>query len=58
MMITHVVTFYLLMRPQPKIAVAGNATASQIGLDTQRGLHAHRDIHEDSRVHRFFGGPL
>ena len=28
LMITHVVAFYLLMRPQPKVAVAGNATAS------------------------------
>jgi hypothetical protein len=28
LMITHVVAFYLLMRPQPKDAVAGNATAS------------------------------
>ena len=28
LMITHVVAFYFLMRPQPKVAVAGNATAS------------------------------
>jgi hypothetical protein len=27
LMITHVVAFYLLMRPQPRVAVAGNATA-------------------------------
>jgi hypothetical protein len=28
LMITHVVAFYLLMRPQPKAALAGDAAAS------------------------------
>jgi hypothetical protein len=31
LMITHVVAFYLLMRPQPKAALAGNAAASYSG---------------------------
>jgi hypothetical protein len=50
LMITHVVAYYLLMRPQPKVAVAGNATASQIGLDTQHGFHARRGIREDRKI--------
>jgi hypothetical protein len=49
-MITHAAAFYLLMRPQPKVAVAGNATASWIGLDTQHGFHAHRGIREDRKI--------
>jgi hypothetical protein len=42
LMITHVTAFYLLLRTAPKAALASDAAAAYIGLDTQRGFQPTR----------------